>query len=332
MGFGDFNSICEQAAVPSCSLVGSITTIAGSHGIEADCYARNIELANTIIFQGAASFMHIAALIMTVIMILHVRSKFTAVGRKEITFFFYIYMLLSFVSLILDSGVIPPGNNAYPYFAAVQNGLTSALCVCLLINGFVGFQLYEDGTTLSVWLLRTVSFAMFIITGLVSLATFKTWAGLGPTHTIGLFIVLYLVSGVALLIYVVMQVILVVNTLQDRWPLGDIAFGVFFLIIGQVILYVFSNTICNAVQHYLDGLFFATICNLLAVMMVYKYWDSITREDLEFSVGTKQNNWEVKELLPEEDHRNTMYQDTEYSSTMYNHGQARNSNYGGFAY
>ena len=67
-----------------------------------------------------------------------------------------------------------------------------------------------------------------------------------------------------------MQTILVVNTLQDRWPLGDIAFGAFFLIIGQVILYVFSNTICNAVQHYLDGLFFATICNLLAVMMVYK--------------------------------------------------------------
>jgi len=333
MAFGDFTPLCTQASVPLCSMVGAITTIAGSHGIEADCYARSIELANTIIFQGAASFMHIAALVMTVIMILHVRSKFTAVGRKEITFFFYIYMLLTFASLILDSGVIPPGSAAYPYFAAVQNGLTSALCVCLLINGFVGFQLYEDGTTLSVWLLRSVSFAMFVITGLVSLATFKSWAGLGPTRTIGLFVVLYLVSGLELLVYVIMQIILVVNTLQDRWPLGDIAFGAFFLIIGQVILYVFSNTICNAVQHYLDGLFFATICNLLAVMMVYKYWDSITREDLEFSVGTKQNNWEVKELLPEEDRRNTMYQDADYSSTMYNHpGQARNSNYGGFAY
>jgi hypothetical protein len=67
-----------------------------------------------------------------------------------------------------------------------------------------------------------------------------------------------------------MQILLVVNTLQDRWPLGDIAFGAFFFIIGQVILYVFSDTICNAVQHYLDGLFFATVCNLLAVMMVYK--------------------------------------------------------------
>ena len=80
MRFGQFDTICHQAAVPLCSMVGQITTIAGLHGIEADCFARNIELANTIIFQGAASFMHIAALIMTVIMILHVRSKFTAVG------------------------------------------------------------------------------------------------------------------------------------------------------------------------------------------------------------------------------------------------------------
>lgn len=332
MAFGDFESICQQASIPLCSVVGPVTIVAEPNGIEADCYARNIELANTIIFQGASSFMHIGALIMTVIMILHVRSKFTAVGRKEITFFFYLYVMLTFCSLVLDAGVVPPGNAAYPYFAAVQNGLTSALCVCLLINGFVGFQLYEDGTTLSVWLVRTASFAMFIITGLVSLATFKSWAGLGPTKTIGLFVVLYLVSGVELLVYVIMQIILVVNTLQDRWPLGDIAFGVFFLIIGQVILYVFSNTICNAVQHYLDGLFFATVCNLLAVMMVYKYWDSITREDLEFSVGTKQNNWEVKELIPEEDRR-TVYQDTEYSSQPYNHSaQGRNSNYGGFNY
>lgn len=195
---------------------------------------------------------------------------FLKIGRMEITAVFYLYMLLSFASLILDAGVIPPGSDTYPYFASVQNGLTSALCACLLINGFVGFQLYEDGTTLSVWLLRCISFAMFIITGLVSLATFKGWAGLGPTNTIGLFVVLYLVSGIALVIYVVMQVILVINTLEDRWPLGDIAFGVFFFVAGQVILYVFSNTICNAVQHYLDGLFIATVCNLLAIMMVYK--------------------------------------------------------------
>lgn len=179
-------------------------------------------------------------------------------------------MILTFFSLVLDSGVVPVGNDAYPYFVAVQNGLTSALCVCLLINGFVGFQLYEDGTTLSVWMMRTISFAFFIISFMVSLATFKSWAGLGPTRTVGLFVVVYLVNAIALAVYVIMQIILVINTLEDRWPLGDIIFGAFFLIMGQVILYVFGVQICTAVQHYLDGLFFATICNLLAVMMVYK--------------------------------------------------------------
>ncbi|KAL2005501.1 hypothetical protein VTN00DRAFT_2712 [Thermoascus crustaceus] len=326
MGFGDFESICRRTALPLCSLVGPTSSISGNAGILPNCYARNIEVANTIIFEGAADFVHIAALIMTVIMILHVRSKFTAVGRKEITTFFYIYMALTICSLILDSGVVPPGSGPFPYFTAVQNGLASALCTCLLINGFVGFQIYEDGTTLSVWLLRGSSIAMFAVSFIVSLLTFKGWAGLKPTNTVGLFVVLYIFNALCIAVYLVMQVLLVVNTLEDRWPLGHIAFGVFFFIIGQVLLYAFSEIICENVQHYLDGLFFATIGNLLAVMMVYKYWDSITKEDLEFSVGVKQNNWEVKELLPEEERRATVYQDTssEYAPSMYH----RNSNYG----
>jgi hypothetical protein len=179
-------------------------------------------------------------------------------------------MLLTMDSLILDAGVVPPGSGPFPYFTAVQNGLASALCTCLLINGFVGFQLYEDGTTLSVWLLRLSSAAMFGVSFIVSLFTFKGWGGLTPTNTVGMFVVIYIVNALCVTVYVVMQVLLVVNTLEDRWPLGHIAFGVLVFIIGQVLLYVFSETICNNVQHYLDGLFFATLCNLLAVMMVYK--------------------------------------------------------------
>jgi hypothetical protein len=46
MGFGSFDFICEQAALPLCALVGS------KNGIEPICYARNIEIANTLIFQA----------------------------------------------------------------------------------------------------------------------------------------------------------------------------------------------------------------------------------------------------------------------------------------
>lgn len=338
MAFGDFTTICEKAALPLCPLIGPTNDITGSTGILPTCYARSIEVANTIIFEAATGFVHIAALGMTAIMIFHIRGKFTAVGRKEITTFFYIYLGLTAISLVLDCGVIPPTTSGiYPYFVAIQNGLTSALCTSLLINGFVGFQLYEDGTTLSVWLLRLSSLAMFVISGAVSLLTFKDWAGLSPTNTVGLFVVTYIFNAICLFIYVIMQILLVTNTLQDRWPLGDIAFGCFFFTIGQVALYVFSEPICNSIQHYLDSLFFATVCNLLAVMMVYKYWDSITKEDLEFSVGTKMNNWEVKESLeddqltglgPEVRRHSIFDTNTEYSSGPYQQHAPRQS-YGG---
>lgn len=190
---------------------------------------------------------------------------------------------------------------------------------------------------------------MFVVSGAINLLTFKGWAGLDPKNPVGIFVVTYIVSAIFLFIYVVSQIILVVGTLEDRWPLGDISFGIFFFVIGQVILYVFSDTICDGVQHYLDGLFFATICNLLAVMMVYKvceippldapaslipaqYWDSITREDLEFSVGVKQHNWEIKEQYPEDDKRGTMYQDSDYTPSLYQPPHTRNSHYSAVGY
>jgi len=191
-------------------------------------------------------------------------------GRKEITTFFYSYALLTMTSLLIDCGVVPPRSSSYPYFVAVQLGLVSATCICLMINGFVGFQLYEDGTTLSVWLLRVCSLTMFLISFAVALLTFKSWGGLGPENTVGLFVVVYLFSALFLAVYVVMQTLLVVGTLQDWWPLWNIGAGVAALVISQVLLYVFSEIICDGVQHYLDGLFFATLLNLLAVMMVYK--------------------------------------------------------------
>ncbi|KAL7273475.1 Chitin synthase, class 7 [Rhizina undulata] len=239
-------------------------------------------------------------------------------------------MLLTVCSLCLDSGVIHIGSTPYAYFVAVQDGLISALCTCLLFNGFIGFQVYEDGTTLSVWLLRLCSFVMFLVTGAIAICTFQGWAGLAPDKTIALFVLLYIVNALFLFIYVACQVILVLGTLEDRWPLGDIAFGVFFFVVGQVILYVFSTKICDEISHYLDGLFFASICNLLGVMM---YWDSITKEDLEFSVGTKANVWEVKELLPEEDRRATIYEThhgptSEYATSTYNNSNSNRMSQG----
>jgi len=289
--FGSFDAICQTAALIPCAMLG------GENGIEPTCYARNVEINDTILFQPATLLVHIAALIMTAIMVMHIRSKYTAVGRKEMVFFFYLYALLELLGIFLDTAIIPFSSNVYPWFAAVHTGVMCAVCWSLMLNGFVGFQFAEDGTPLSLWTLRLTSLVVFLVTGFISVATFKNIAGLSNTKPIALWIVYYIFNAACIMLYIISQLILVIRTLDDRWPIGDIIFGVAFFAIGQVLIYGFSVKICDAIKHYLDGLFFGSLCSLLAVMMVYKYYDTITKEDLEFSVGSKQAVWEVKESL-----------------------------------
>ena len=141
-------------------------------------------------------------------------------------------------------------------------------------------------------------FVFVSATGL-AIATFRSIGPFNALHPAPLWIVLYVFNGGAIALYICLQIFLVLNTLDDRWPLGDIAFGAAFYSVGQASLYAFSVKICDHAKHYIDGLFFGTIGTLLAVMMVYKYWDSITKEDLEFSVGNKQHVWEVKDVEEE---------------------------------
>lgn len=289
--FGSYNGICSEVALIVCPMLGS------DLGLDTACYSRNVEINSTIIFQPATCFIHIAALVMTAIMVYHVRSKYTAVGRKEIVLFFYLYATSEILAIFLDSAIIPTYSTAYPIFAAIYVGLSTAIYWCLLINGFVGFQFAEDGTPKSLWFLRISTAILFVIGFLVAIGTFKSVGGLSPTKQAGLWVIQLLFPVICVAIYVVSQVILVMRTLDDRWPLGDIAFGVAAFVAACVLMFGFSTQICVGVKHYIDGTFFGTLCMLFAVMMVYKYWDSITKEDLEFSVGSKQAVWEIKDPL-----------------------------------
>lgn len=104
---------------------------------------------------------------MTAIMLFHLRSKYTAVGRKEICLFFYIYVFVELLAIFLDSTVIPTAHAVYPWFTAVYAGAVGALYWCIMVNGFVGFQLYEDGTPFSLWvsdLHRLLSLSLITVT------------------------------------------------------------------------------------------------------------------------------------------------------------------------
>jgi heme A synthase len=151
--FGSFDYFCNQIALPVCPLVG--TNIAK----EPKCYARNIDLGGGyLIFEpgidsvnSATLCMHIVALVMTSIMISHIKFKYTAVGRKEMVMFFYMYALTIIVDFLVVSGIIPFSSAVYPYFVALHSAVILSTLWCLFLNGFVPFQFVEDGTPTSLW-------------------------------------------------------------------------------------------------------------------------------------------------------------------------------------
>jgi len=74
----------------------------------------------SLYLQSAVLIAHIAAIVMTIIMIMHIRSKYTAVGRKEMVFFFYLYALLELLGIFLDTAIIPFSSPVYPVSVSPQ--------------------------------------------------------------------------------------------------------------------------------------------------------------------------------------------------------------------
>ncbi|KAJ3302205.1 Chitin synthase, class 7 [Kappamyces sp. JEL0829] len=291
--FGSFDYFCNQIPLALCPLVGG----PNGEGMESQCYSRNIDINGFLVFEPAVLIMHLITLAMTVIMIAHVRFKYTAVGRKEILLFFYLYVALTVVEFLTISGIIPLSSSVYPYFTAIHTSLVVTLFWCLFFNGFVPFQFVEDGTPLSMWALRISCIVVWCISFLISILTFKNAGGLSAAAPGALFALYFIVPLAFVTVYFGLQVVMVTTTLEDRWPIVDILLAAAFFIAGEVFAFALSNQTCGLAQHYLDGMFFSTIFNLLAVMMVYKFWDSITKEDLEFSVGIKSHTWEIKDPL-----------------------------------
>lgn len=297
----DFEEICSRTPLPLCSIIKSgrhlimsnSTTIDNFNpenlhaGILPRCYARSIDLANTMIFNVGNAFVNIGSLCVLLIILYNVRQKFTAIGRAEYLHFFQLALLMIIFTLVVDTGVSPPGSGSYPYFVAIKMGLAGACCWNILVNGFLGFNLWEDGTKRSMFLTRGAAFIGFVANFLVAILTFKTATRKGAidkTDTTALFVITYVLNGTILLVYTVCQLLISVFVVHNLWVAGAVMLGVFFFVAGQVLVYAVSDKICKGANHYIDGLFCGSLCNIFTLMMVYKIWDMTTDDDLEFGV------------------------------------------------
>lgn len=161
-----------------------------------------------------------------------------------------------------------------------------------MLNAVVGYQLLDDGTAMSIGLMLASAAALFVGTGYIALDTGFKFTGYWnssydlPNRNIALYVLYQLVPLIFIVAFYVLEAILVLRILGETRPMIYItAAGVLFAV-GQVFNYVVSKYICEGTNGKIDGSLFETLFTLLAVVLIWIFWSSITEDDWPVPVGT----------------------------------------------
>lgn len=169
-----------------------------------------------------------------------------------------------------------------------------------MLNGLVGYQLLDDGTAMSIGLILVSAAILFIGTGYIALDTGFSWTGffddtLDNDRSYSLYTLYQLAPLVFLFVFFCLETFLVVRVLGEMKPMGmyimqatiqplivRLAYliaAVILFAIGQIFQYVISVHICTGTNGKINGGLFETLFTLLAVVMIWVFWSSITEDD-----------------------------------------------------
>ncbi|KAI9224237.1 chitin synthase III catalytic subunit [Blastocladiella britannica] len=217
---GSFLNICRAASVlPVCQafiLRGDKT-----------CTLMGVSIATTKI----TDILDVALCILCALAMIYVayrtHSKYAAVGRSEMGILNLLYFCMLVVQIPSVGGWMtsqPELTNAFFLWSSIiHTALIATTGWVLLLNGFVGFQLVTDGTPASVYSIAVTAFLVFTGTGYVAADTVYGWTTVFAPGTnlvsLPLFALEFLVPVVAVLVYMLCQVLLVYTQLSVRKPL-----------------------------------------------------------------------------------------------------------------
>jgi hypothetical protein len=211
--------------------------------------------------------------------------KAAAVGRREIQLFLLGYIVIS-ICEIFTIGGFPLDDTVRRAFSAIHIATVVATAWILLMNAAVGFQLLDDGTPISLALIGGSALALFIGTGYIALDTGFSWTGFFDDESYGafhrntaLYTLYQLVPLVFIVFFFILETLLVIRVLGETKPMIYLVAAALLFAIAQIFNYVISVHICNPTNGAINGAFFESLFNLLAVLAVWVFWSSITEDD-----------------------------------------------------
>ncbi|KAI4242688.1 MAG: hypothetical protein L6R40_003909 [Gallowayella cf. fulva] len=291
--FGNFHNFCRDSTLPVCNLFtpwrNRPEQLFGQLQGFDRCELSGIGLSRGRHLGNIGSILiAFIAILVTIFLILRSERKQAAVGRREFQLFLVGYIIIE-ICEIFTVGGLPMGSPLQQRvvlgFTAVHLGAIVATLWVLMLNGIVGFQLLDDGTPLSLGLILLSAAALFIGTGYIALDTAFSYSGhfdaslTGDNRHIALYVLYQLAPLVFLAGFVVLETILVLRVLGERKPMLYLMGAALLFAIGQIFQYVISTHICSGTKGKINGALFETLFTLLAVVMTWVFWSSITEDD-----------------------------------------------------
>jgi len=194
------------------------------------------------------------------------------------------YIIIS-ICEIFTIGGFPLNDSVRLAFVAIHIAAITATSWILMLNGAVGYQLLDDGTAVSIGLLLISSLVIFVGTGYIALDTGFSWTGYWddtlptPNQAYALYTLYQLVPLVFIVIFFLLEAFLVLRILGERKPMLYLLGAALLFAIGQIFQYVISVHICTGTNGQINGGLFESLFTLLAVVMVWVFWSSITEDD-----------------------------------------------------
>jgi hypothetical protein len=127
---------------------------------------------------------------------------------------------------IFTVGGFPLNGGVRRAFSAVHIAAVVSTIWILMLNGFVGYQLLEDGTPISMGLILFSALLFFIGTGYIALDTGFHWTPYwqstldAPNRAYALYTLYQLVPLVFLVIYFLLEAFLVLRILGEKRPMS----------------------------------------------------------------------------------------------------------------
>lgn len=231
------------------------------------------------------------AILASLFLIWRSERKKAAVGRREMQIFLLGYIVIQ-ICEIFTVGGFPLDGAVRRGFSAVHIAAVVATLWILMMNGAVGYQLIDDGTPLSLFLIFGSAVLLFIGTGYIALDTGFSWTSYWvptltePNQAYALYTLYLLVPLVFLVVFFLLETVLVLKVLGEVRPMFFLAGAGLAFATGQIFQFVISVHICNGTHGKINGGLFETLFTAISVVLIWLFWSSITEDDWPMPAAT----------------------------------------------